>query len=207
MGRLEIKSSEKIKAFLDEEHVGRIASIDKTGYPQIIPMNFVFLNDVIYMHSYPKGEKIDNIITNSKVGFEVDRELEFLPSYFSHPTDASLADTLYISVVVKGNAVVVSNLQEKSMGLNALMKKYQPEGHYDPIKKDMLVLNEVTVIKIIPESIKGKYKIGQNISSDSRMILAQKILEKNSSTSKETLEIMGFKITDNGLIMTDEPLW
>jgi hypothetical protein len=207
VGRLEIKSSEKIKAFLDEEHVGRIASIDKTGYPQIIPMNFVFLNDVIYMHSYPKGEKIDNIITNSKVGFEVDRELEFLPSYFSHPTDASLADTLYISVVVKGNAVVVSNLQEKSMGLNALMKKYQPEGHYDPIKKDMLVLNEVTVIKIIPESIKGKYKIGQNISSDSRMILAQKILEKNSSTSKETLEIMGFKITDNGLIMTDEPLW
>ena len=207
MGRLEIKSSEKIKAFLDEEHVGRIASIDKIGYPQIIPMNFVFLNDVIYMHSYPKGEKIDNIITNSKVGFEVDRELEFLPSYFSHPTDASLADTLYISVVVKGNAVVVSNLQEKSMGLNALMKKYQPEGHYDPIKKDMLVLNEVTVIKIIPESIKGKYKIGQNISSDSRMILAQKILEKNSSTSKETLEIMGFKITDNGLIMTDEPLW
>jgi hypothetical protein len=207
VGRLEIKSSEKIKAFLDEEHVGRIASIDKTGYPQIIPMNFVFLNDVIYMHSYPKGEKIDNIITNSKVGFEVDRELEFLPSYFSHPTDASLADTLYISVIIKGNAVVVSDLQEKSMGLNALMKKYQPEGHYDPIKKDMLVLNEVTVIKIIPESIKGKYKIGQNISSDSRMILAQKILEKNSSTSKETLEIMGFKITDNGLIMTDEPLW
>ena len=207
MGRLEIKSSKKIKAFLDEEHVGRIASIDKIGYPQIIPMNFVFLNDVIYMHSYPKGEKIDNIITNSKVGFEVDRELEFLPSYFSHPTDASLADTLYISVVVKGNAVVVSDLQEKSMGLNALMKKYQPEGHYDPIKDDMLVLNEVTVMKIIPESVKGKYKIGQNISSDSRMILAQKILEKNSSTSKETLEIMGFKITDNGLIMTDEPLW
>ena len=207
MGRLEIKSSEKIKAFLDEEHVGRIASIDKIGYPQIIPMNFVFLNDVIYMHSYPKGEKIDNIITNSKVGFEVDRELEFLPSYFSHPTDASLADTLYISVVIKGNAFVVSNLQEKSMGLNALMKKYQPEGHYDPIKDDMLVLDEVTVIKIIPESVKGKYKIGQNISSDSRMILAQKILDRNSSTSKETLQIMGFEITDNRLIMTDEPLW
>ena len=170
-------------------------------------MNFVFINDVIYMHSYPKGEKIDNIITNSKVGFEVDRELEFLPSYFSHPTDASLADTLYISVVIKGNAFVVSNLQEKSMGLNALMKKYQPEGHYDPIKDDMLVLDEVTVIKIIPESVKGKYKIGQNISSDSRMILAQKILDRNSSTSKETLQIMGFEITDNRLIMTDEPLW
>ena len=47
LGRLEIKSKEKIKEFLDQEHVGRIASIDENGYPQIIPMNFVFLDDSI----------------------------------------------------------------------------------------------------------------------------------------------------------------
>ena len=43
--------------------------------------------------------------------------------------------------------------------------------------------------------IKGKYKIGQNLNSESRKILAQKILERNSSTAKETLKIMGFEIT------------
>ncbi|RMW37341.1 MAG: pyridoxamine 5'-phosphate oxidase family protein, partial [Nitrosopumilus sp.] len=166
VGRLEIKSYEKIKEFLSQEHVGRIASIDGDGYPQIIPMNFVFANDAIYMHSYTRGEKLDNISRNDKVGFEVDRELEFLPSYFSHPTDASQADTLYISVVLKGKAVFVEDDDEKAFGLNELMKKYQPEGNYIPIQNNDLVLDEVAVIKIIPESLKGKYKIGQQLNPE-----------------------------------------
>ena len=207
MGKLEIKSYEKITKFLSEEHVGRIASIDEEGYPQVIPMNFAFSNDSIYMHSYPKGEKLENIIRNNKVGFEVDRELEFLPSYFSHPTDASQADTLYVSVVIKGEAILVEDYQEKALGLNAMMKKYQPEGHYEPLQKEDLVLDAVTVIKIIPKSIKGKYKIGQHIRPESRKILAQKILEKNSDTSRKTLKIMGFEETSDGLKMIDEPIW
>ncbi len=86
VGILEIKSYEKIKEFLNDEHVGRISSIDVNGFPQIIPMNFVFLNDAIYMHSHVKGEKLDNISRDDKVGFEADRELEFLPSYFVRST-------------------------------------------------------------------------------------------------------------------------
>jgi len=207
VGRLEIKSYEKIKEFLMQEHVGRIASIDDNGYPQIIPMNFSFVNNTVYMHSFPRGEKLENIKKNSKVGFEVDRELEFLPSYFSHPTNASQADTLYISVVIKGESVLVEDDAEKTLALNEMMKKYQPEGHYDPLQNNDLVLDEVAIIKIIPNSIKGKYKIGQHMDSSSRAILAQKILEKNSSTAKETLKVMGFEITDNGLKMTDEPVW
>ncbi len=207
VGRLEIKSHEKIKEFLNEEHVGRIASIDENGFPQIIPMNFAFLNDVIYMHSYPRGEKIENILKNNKVGFEVDRELEFLPSYFSHPTDASQADTLYISVVIKGTAFLVEDDSEKTLALNGLMKKYQPEGHYESIKENDLVLDEVAVIKVVPQSIKGKYKIGQQLRPESRKILAKKILDRNSRTAKETIKIMGFEITENGLEMIDEKTW
>ena len=82
LGKLIIKSRNKIIEFLNKEHTGRISSIDENGYPQIIPMNFVFINDSIYMHSHTKGEKLDNIKRNLKVGFEVDRNLEFLPSYF-----------------------------------------------------------------------------------------------------------------------------
>ena len=207
LGRLEIKSKEKIKEFLDQEHVGRIASIDESGYPQIIPMNFVFLDDAIYMHSHTRGEKLDNVTRNEKVGFEVDRELEFLPSYFEDPKDASLADTLYISVVIKGKGEVVKEKNEKTNALNGLMKKYQPEGRYDPISPDMGVLDEVAVIKIIPDSIRGKYKIGQNLHPGSRMELARKILERNSPTAKATLKVMGFEIIDDGLKMTDEPIW
>ena len=207
LGKLEIKSKEKIIEFLSSQQTGRIASIDGNGFPQIIPMNFVFINDAVYMHSHIRGEKLDNIKRNQKVGFEVDKSLEFLPSYFSDPADASLADTLYISVVIKGNASIVSDKEEKTNALNGLMEKYQPEGGYEPIRPDMDVLKEVEVIKIVPESLRGKYKIGQNMDMKSRIDLARKILERNSPTAKETLDIMGFKIIDDELKLVNDKPW
>ena len=207
LGKLEIKSKEKIIEFLSSQQTGRISSIDENGYPQTIPMNFVFINDVVYMHSHIKGEKLENIKRNQKVGFEVDKSLEFLPSYFSDPTDASLADTLYISVVIKGNASIISDKEEKTTALNGLMKKYQPEGGYEPIKPEMDVLDEVVVIKIVPESLRGKYKIGQHMDRKSRVNLAKQIMERNSPTAKETLDIMGFEIIDNEPKLVDDKLW
>ena len=178
LGKLEIKSKEKIIWFLSSQQTGRIASIDKNGFPQIIPMNFVFINDVIYLHSHIRGEKLDNI-----------------------------RRTLYISVVIKGNASIVLDKKEKTNALNGLMKKYQPEGGYEPIKPDMDVLKEVEVIKITPESLRGKYKIGQNMDMKSRIDLARQILERNSATAKETLDIMGFKIVDNKLKLVNAVPW
>ncbi len=207
VGRLQIQSKEKIAEFLNQEHVGRIATIDSNGYPQIIPMNFVFFNNAIYMHSHTKGEKLENIKANPKSGFEVDRELEFLPSYFSSPTDASMADTLYISVVIKGESVFVQDPREKALALNAMMQKYQPEGQYEPLRPEMDVLNYVAVIKVLPDEINGKYKIGQHMKPNSRLDLAQKIFHRNTPTAEQTLKVMGFEVTDDGLKMVDEPIW
>ena len=207
LGKLVIKSKNKIIKFLNEEDTGRISSIDEHGFPQIIPMNFVFLNDSVYMHSHIRGEKIENIKRNSKVGFEVDRNLEFLPSYFSDPEDASLADTLYISVVIKGEALLVENNEEKVLALNGLMKKYQPEGRYKPMDKDMDVLDATAVIMIIPKEMNGKYKIGQNMSKEEKIDLANKIKDRNSKTSRETLAIMGFAIQDDKLVMKEDVEW
>ena len=207
LGKLVIKSKDKIIKFLNEESTGRISSIDEQGFPQIIPMNFVFLNDLVYMHSHIRGEKIENIKRNSKVGFEVDRNLEFLPSYFSDPEDASLADTLYISVVIKGEAQLVEDNEEKVLALNGLMEKYQPEGQYKPMNKNMGVLDATAVIKIIPKEMNGKYKIGQNMSKEEKVDLANKIKNRNSKTSKETLAIMGFTIENDKLVMKEDVEW
>ena len=207
LGKLVIKSKEKIVNFLNEEKTGRIGSIDENGYPQIIPMNFVFTNNAIYMHSHIRGEKLDNIKRDSKVGFEVDKNLEFLPSYFFDAEDASLADTLYISVIIKGEASMINENKEKVLALNALMKKYQPEGKYSPMKEDMEVLDAVAVIKIVPKEMNGKYKIGQNMSKKERVELAQNILEKNSKTARETLEVMGFGVEDGKAVIKTNEEW
>ncbi|HEX5458303.1 MAG TPA: pyridoxamine 5'-phosphate oxidase family protein [Candidatus Nitrosotalea sp.] len=207
LGRLEIKSKEKIIEFLNQQETGRVSSIDKDGFPQIIPMNFVYANDSIYMHSHPRGEKLENITKNPKVGFEVDQSLEFLPSYFSSPTDASQADTLYISVVIKGKATLVSDPKEKTLALNELMKKYQPEGGYEKMSQDMEVVEEVAIIKVTPVTMRGKYKIGQHFDKKTRLEIAKKILERNSPTANNTVKMMGIIKTKDGLQISEEPSW
>ena len=160
LGKLVIKSKDKIIQFLNEEHTGRISSIDNNGYPQIIPMNFVFISNSIYMHSHIKGE-----------------------------------------------ASVISKPREKILALNGLMKKYQPEGKYEPMNEKMDVLEAVSVIKIIPKEMNGKYKIGQNMSKDEKIELAQKIKNRNSQTSRDTLEVMGFSIESGKLVMKEDVEW
>lgn len=210
--KLEIKSLSNMINFLDEERVGRVASIDEQGYPQIIPMNFVYVkNDLIdtqsdnknigavYMHSHPIGEKIENIKRNSKVGFEVDSYVCFLPSYYFHPTDASQADTLYISVVIKGNAAIVQDPDEKANALNALMKKYQKELGYESLSSSMGSVREVTVLKVVPDQIRGKYKIGQHWIPRYRLKMARNIIQREGEDdARRILKIMGIEIMNNG---------
>jgi uncharacterized protein len=210
--KLEIKSLSNMIKFLNEERVGRVASIDEQGYPQIIPMNFVYAkndlidtqsvnknNGAVYMHSHPFGEKIENIKRNSKVGFEVDSYVCFLPSYYFHPTDASQADTLYISVVIKGNAAIVQDPDEKANALNALMKKYQKEGGYESLSSNMGSVREVTVLKVVPDQIRGKYKIGQHWIPRYRLKMAKNIIHREAEdNASKILNIMGIEIMKNG---------
>jgi uncharacterized protein len=219
--KLEIKSLANMIDFLNQEKVGRIASIDEQGYPQIIPMNFVYVkNDMIdtlssnknigavYMHSHPFGEKIENIKRYPKVGFEVDSYVCFLPSYYFHPTDASQADTLYVSVVIKGNASIVQNKDEKANALNALMKKYQKEGGYESLSSNMVSVREVTVLKVVPDQIRGKYKIGQHWIPRYRLKMARNIIQREGvNDARRILKIMGIEILDNGeLKVIKEPI-
>ena len=208
--RFQIKSEHRIIDFLNSQPVGRISSIDIEGFPQVIPMNFVFVkskhemkinkrstpinSNAIYMHSHPFGEKIENIKRNSKVGFEVDQHVCFLPSYYFHPTDASQADTLYISIVIKGNAFMIDDDIEKAFALNMLMQKYQTEGFYESLDQSMRSVRAVSVIKVVPQDIRGKYKIGQHWTPNYRLKMAEKIIKREGViNSRQILNIMGLE--------------
>lgn len=222
INKLEIKSKEKIKEFLNKQLVGRIASIDRNGYPQIIPMNFVYLDsnnttgnmcgvagdDCVYIHSYRYGEKLDNIRMNSRVGFEVDQHICFLPSYYFHPHDASQADTLYISVVLKGKAEIIEDNEEKAFALNKLMQKYQNRDRYQKLDPLMPSVREVAVIRISPNEIRGKYKIGQQWSPSYRLKIARFIINReNKHRAEEILNIMRIELLSDGkLKIIEEPL-
>lgn len=186
-----IKSKEKMIEFLNSERIGRISTIDENGFSFIAPMNFVYFRGAVYIHGFPRGEKYSNLERNPKCGFEVDRELAFLPSYFFEPpTDASLTDTLYISIVIKGTAEQVTDTEEKAAVLNALMEKNQTEGGYERLTRDMASVRGVKLLKIIPHTMTGKYKLGRYWGEKEKIRIATRLVERSVKMPRHTLKLL-----------------
>ncbi|MDR3782784.1 MAG: pyridoxamine 5'-phosphate oxidase family protein, partial [Candidatus Nitrosotalea sp.] len=82
-----------------------------------------------------------------------------------------------------------------------------PEGGYEKLTPHMPVVEEVAIIKVVPITIRGKYKIGQHMDKKTRLVIAKKILERNTPTAKNTVSMMGVKTTKDGLEVSEEPSW
>jgi nitroimidazol reductase NimA-like FMN-containing flavoprotein (pyridoxamine 5'-phosphate oxidase superfamily) len=150
----EIKNGETIIAILGQSPIGRMATINRKGFPVIKPVNFLYWDGKIYIHSSTKGEKIGDIQRGSPVCFEVDEPI----AYVAARETACSASYYYRSVIVKGKAALVSDPDKKLRILEKLMEKYQPEGGYGGISEE--ILKKTAVIEISIQEITGKEKLG-----------------------------------------------
>lgn len=150
----EIKDGETITAILKQSLVGRIATINRKGFPVIKPINFLYWGGKIYIHSSMKGEKMGDIRRGSPICFEVDEPI----AYVAAREAACSAGYYYRSLIVKGKAALVSDPDKKLEILEKLMEKYQPEGGYGGIPGE--ILKKTAVIEISIKEITGKERLG-----------------------------------------------
>jgi uncharacterized protein len=96
----------------------------------------------------------------------------------------------------------VHDNEEKADALNALMEKYQKEGKYEALEASMPSVHEVAILKVVPEDMRGKYKIGQHWTRPYRLKIAKNILEREGlEKSRDILAIMGIETSENGSSM------
>ncbi|MBP3328949.1 MAG: pyridoxamine 5'-phosphate oxidase family protein [Clostridia bacterium] len=117
---LEITDIEKIRHILDTSLVTHVGMVDGDE-PYVVPMNFGYIMDgdklTIYLHGAKKGRKIDVLRANPKVFFEMECDLQ--------PFEGDVAcryGMAYSSLMGKGNAVIVEDVEEKKLALSAVMK-------------------------------------------------------------------------------------
>ncbi len=117
---LEITDIEKIRHILDKSLVTHVGMVDGDE-PYVVPMNFGYIMDgdklTIYLHGAKKGRKIDVLRANPKVFFEMECDLQ--------PFEGDVAcryGMAYSSLMGKGNAVIVEDVEEKKLALSAVMK-------------------------------------------------------------------------------------
>ena len=139
---------------LEKSTVGRMATVNQEGFPVIKPVNFLYQDGKIYLHSSKKGEKIKDIRRGSPICFEVDEPI----AYVAASGPACTANYYYRSVIIKGEALLVRERDKKLEILERLMNKYQPEGGYERIKEE--ILKKTAVIEISIQEMTGKENLG-----------------------------------------------
>ena len=145
----EIKDKETIQWILKEALVCRIA-LCHDNKPYIIPMNFGFKNNCLYLHSATEGRKIDILKENNNICFEVDIKNEIVES-----ENACNWGMKYYSLIGSGKAIFIEDIEEKKKSLDIIMQKYNEKDNKSS-EYSKSALDKTVVIKIELTEITGK---------------------------------------------------
>jgi nitroimidazol reductase NimA-like FMN-containing flavoprotein (pyridoxamine 5'-phosphate oxidase superfamily)/ribosomal protein S18 acetylase RimI-like enzyme len=157
-------SGEEALALLARSPVVHIATLDGDGAPILRTVHGVVVDGGLAFHGAPAGEKMAAIGRPAVVSAE--ETVAVIPSYFFDPTLACPATTYYRSVQVHGVLEQVDDRHAKARALQALMRKYQPEGGHAIIEADdpryRKQVDGILIVRVGLATIDGKGKLGQN---------------------------------------------
>lgn len=184
----------EIEAVLAEIGHGYLGVTTPDGWPSVVPLNFVYLDERVYFHGAHEGEKMASIALHPRVTFTVVDAAALIPSYWRHPRSACPATQYYRSVMIRGRARFVDDAREKAHALQAMMEKLQPEGGHVPITATSDVyqkaLRNTAVTAIEVERMTGKFKFGQNLSGKKREEVLHGLRERNDPLDDLTVRRM-----------------
>ena len=116
----QITDENQIRNILDTAKVLRLGlAVDNEPY--VVPMNYGYTMEdgrlVLYLHSAVRGKKLDMIRANSRVFFELDCDVT--------PFEGKVAcqyGLTYSSIMGRGTARIVEDVEEKMQAMSILMK-------------------------------------------------------------------------------------
>ena len=148
----QIFDPEQIRSILDTAKVLRLG-LAVNNEPYVVPMNYGYTLDegklTFYLHSAQRGKKLDMIRANPNVFIELDCNLT--PFAGEKPCQHGLS---YSSIMGKGTARIVEDVEEKMAAMTRLMKTQTGK---DFSFNDRLV-SIVTVIRIDVAEYTAKHR-------------------------------------------------
>ena len=143
----EITDSEVIEEILRKSEVCRIAMIDQ-DIPYIVPLNYGYKGNALYIHSAPEGRKMEILKLNNHVCFEIEYSSEII-------REGKACDwgTRYRSLIGYGFAEIITDTEQKEEGLDIIMSH---NGKLDTASYSNSLVESLVIIKIVIDSISGK---------------------------------------------------
>lgn len=117
-----------------------------TDGPYVVPVNFGYDGEHIWIHSAEAGHKLDLLARDPRVCFEACTDVRIVPG------KQCGWGARFRSVVGFGTAVLVDDPEEKAHGLGVLISQYSGEPETVPVKR----ARGVAVLRIDITSVTGK---------------------------------------------------
>ena len=121
--------------------------------PYVVPMNYGYTEEngklVLYLHSAVRGKKLDMMRANSRVFFEL--ECDQMPFESEKPCQYGL---VYSSVMGRGTATIVEDVEEKMKAMTILMKTQTGKD----FEFNERLVSIVAVIRIDVEEYTAKHR-------------------------------------------------
>jgi len=149
----EIKDPQILREILNQSEVCRIALCDGEK-PYLVPMNFAYTENRLYLHSATSGRKINILKENNNICFQMDIKTQMVRS--ENPCNWGMK---YLSVIGSGKAHLIDDILGKKEALDIIMAKYSPkslESDEKSFEYSENSLNNVLVIRVEVEEITGK---------------------------------------------------
>ena len=149
----ELPAQETLELFAKGHH-GILAVNGDDGYPYAVPVNYVFIDGKIYIHSAQYGYKIDALKNNNKVCFTTILHAQIIPDKFT---------AAFESVIAFGKATFVEDEAEKLKALQTFIDRFSPGFEENGAKFIKGAFAKTMIIRIDVEEIKGKaYRAGSS---------------------------------------------
>lgn len=116
-----VEERELMNDMIAKSKVCYVAMTDIDGFPYVLPMNFGFQDDILYLHSAPEGSSIKSLEVNPNVCILFCSDPSLV---YQHENVACSYRMRGASVMCRGKVVFEEDFEEKVKALNFIMKQY-----------------------------------------------------------------------------------
>ena len=126
-----------------------VAMVDGDNHPYVIPMNYGYQDDVLYLHGSKIGRKNEILSNNPEVclSFSTDHELRYV-----NEEVACSWSMKYRSVLIFGKVEFIEDHEKKVEALNIIMAHYSDRE----FSFNAPAIREVNVYKVVIDKMEGR---------------------------------------------------
>lgn len=145
-----ILDASEIEAIITSCKVCFVGLVDKENKPYVLPMNFGYKDQVIYLHSAPNGSLVDMVENNPNLCITFSKGEDLV---FQHPKVACSYRMRSESVICQGQVHFIEDAEHKIEVLDIIMRQYVKDKSF---KYSKPAIENVKIWKIPIDRISAK---------------------------------------------------